>query len=532
MASSDLSNFSSALGDDDEIAQSNDSSGNKGVRLEIISNRSNSSLEVAHGHRPHASLTNKCCNALCLFKAAVITSCIVFLLMVAIVSWFYVVTAPCLVTLQVNTSYNRCRVSYLFRGSVFALILIMVLFISWLGQKTYSDGNRTIRVSQPVSPFAIAIVICTGFVSMFPWLPVNLVPLGPVILGFVYTINRKDARMRMLVFVFAFPTFSLTAIAFSTAALALQNNAPFQSNGTDASQGPFTYNPWNYNASDVRTACLHAAAILASMVLGWFAGVAVRFASTFKSGVLLHPCTRKCCSACVCSEEYKNRIQIPKTYNQLLNDENLETFDILLDSETRYQASRMTQLFSRSAWTHAATIIKDPSVEVKNLYGIIEEEDNSERYFVFEAVRPQVRLTPLRQWMRRKAGNGADKRISAYVKLHFERNYADKDIVNKWLLEKHGTKFVTDPNRMRDANYQLNRDWNEDPGLRDWNDDGTVFCSQLVASGLQKIGVLDPIRPAANYTPHDLSNEEATTSLFLKRNAQFSRDHTRLLEAS
>ena len=101
---------------------------------------------------------------------------------------------------------------------------------------------------------------------------------------------------------------------------------------------------------------------------------------------------------------------------------------------------------------------------------------------------------------------------------------------NPRILEKHGTKFVTDPNRMRDANYQLNRDWNEDPSARDWNDDGSMFCSQLVASGLQKIGLLDPIRPSANYTPHDLSNEEETTSLFLKRGAKISRKMTRLLE--
>jgi hypothetical protein len=498
--------------------------------------------EVATPHRVDPSLTKKCVNALCLFKAAAVSTVVICLMMLVILVGFFVETAPCWGELQVHAMLPPCRVSYLVRIIVVFVMLVAFFTVTCIGQKTYRDAKlkRTVRVSEPVSAFALGIVVITTFVVMFPWLPAPLIPFGPLVLGYVYTMKRRDARMRMLVFVIVIPLFSVTAVVFAIIALVAKQsmpsnvNLPLNATVSDERFAPFAYDPWSYTGHSFPYDSIHAASVMAALVLGWITAVSVRFVSSYKSGVLFHPgCTK--CHYCLCSKKKTDKwIDQPKSYEELVRTENLETFDILLDSETRYQASRMTRIFSRSNWTHAATIVKDPSDQVKRAYGCMDVEEtgitNMERYFVFEAVRPVVRLTPLKKWMRLKADQGKDRRISAFVKLRFTRTGADADLVNEWMLEKKGTRFVTDPNRMRDANYQLNRDWNEDPKLRDSNDDGSMFCSQLVASGLQKINLLDRIRPSANYTPHDLSNEETTTTPFLRRGAAFSRERVRIWE--
>lgn len=509
-------------------------------------------------HRVDPSLTNKCVNALCLFKAAAVTTLILCFTMVAILVSFFIETASCWDKFQIYSMVPSCRVSYLTRSIVVIILIVTFFTVTCLGQKVYRDGKRTIRVSEPISTFALFLFVCTAFTVVFPWLPVPLIPFGPLAMSYLYTMKRRDARMRMLVFVIVIPLFSAAALTFVVIALVTAQSMPgtaklpVNATVSDERFAPFAYDPWSYTGHAFPYDCLHAATIMAAQILGWTMAVSVRFASSFKSGVLFDPACTRCFFFSVCTRK-ERWIDRPKSYEELIRTENLETFDILLDSETRYQASRMTQMFSRSTWTHAATIIKDPSEQVKRAYGCAEDGDEQvagkyedsditiprasskskskfkERYFVFEAVRPVVRLTPLRKWIRLKADKGKDRRISAFVKLHFTRTAEDAELVNQWMLAKKGTRFVTDPNRMRDANYQLNRDWNDDPELRDWNDDGSMFCSQLVASGLQKINLLDPIRPSSNYTPHDLSNEETTTAPFLQREAAFSRTRVRIL---
>jgi len=224
-----------------------------------------------------------------------------------------------------------------------------------------------------------------------------------------------------------------------------------------------------------------------------------------------------------------------KTYEMLRDEAN--TFDVILESESESPASRLTSLWSRSPWTHAAMVVESPPDSVLTLYGIptqdkaraiildleskleqIPENESSdaadkkrrrlakklhkarviadETLFVYEAVRPVVNLTSLKLWMEDKESNDKAK-IFGLVPLQMYNGYAKVDLNLKGLtdlmIEMHGTKFVDDPKFMVRANYQMNRN----------KDVNQVFCSELVALMYQRVGLLSEDRDAANFTPSD-----------------------------
>ncbi len=498
-------------------------------------------LNAPTPHRTDPSLTKACCNPLRLFATAIVVCSLIGFLMLAVVSWFFVTTTHCWGELQVDAGHPACRLSYGSRIAVTGVLVGLHVTITCVGQKVYTDGSRSVRVSEPVSVFTVCLVATTLFFLLFPWMPVPVIPMAPLVCGYVYAIKRQDARMRMLVFVVFIPTVTILVILLSVVALrttgldaeghASTDNATVAAatddvhgDAGDDVVGPFSYDPLS-GGFPAAVGALHSAAVAAALIVGWAFALIARCISTYQSGT-------KICGCC----GRKRWREETLTYDELCATHTPETFDVLLDSETRYTASRMTQLFSRSAWTHAAMIVKEPSLEVKRAYGVgdstttpDDDGDHHERFYVFEAVRPQVRLTGLRRWMELKSRAGrSGRRVSAFVKLQVSRDVVDAAAVHAWMLDMVGTRFVTDPLRMRDANYQINH--NYDGPDRDANDDGSVFCSQLVATGLQHVGLLDPIRPAANYTPSDVSNEETTTRLFLLQGARFSRDRVSLLE--
>ena len=215
----------------------------------------------------------------------------------------------------------------------------------------------------------------------------------------------------------------------------------------------------------------------------------------------------------------------------------LQTFDIILESESKSSASRLTALWSRSAWTHSAMIVRNPPDEIKRLYGIptqseadgilaqldasidtwpmgqlTDAEDRtldevkayreeiqsirSEDLFVFEAVRPVVELNPLRLWMEEKEVKFPYKIIVLnQLKMYEGRATVqlNMDGLIEVMNEMHGVEFVDDPTYMIRANYQLNRD----------KDTESVFCSELLAIIYQRVGLLSEKREASNFTPND-----------------------------
>ena len=151
----------------------------------------------------------------------------------------------------------------------------------------------------------------------------------------------------------------------------------------------------------------------------------------------------------------------PNADEELANANYLDTLDLVLESEINHWTSHVQHFFARSAWTHVAMIIRDPPHSVLKAYGLLKyarEMPEHAHLFVFEAVRPNVRLTPLREYMRYKQDISAYKVIGVR-KLHMDRkrgiNWPE---LEQFMIDLSKTKFVVGPLAMVKANYQLNAD--------------------------------------------------------------------------
>ena len=149
------------------------------------------------------------------------------------------------------------------------------------------------------------------------------------------------------------------------------------------------------------------------------------------------------------------------TYEEIVNSNYLDTLDLIVESETNHWTSHVQHFFARTAWTHVAMIIRDPPLSVLKAYGLLKyvrEMPEHAHLFVFEAVRPSIRLTPLREYMRYKQDISSYKVIGVR-KLHLDRkrgiNWPE---LEQFMLDMSTTNFVVGPLAMVKANYQLNAD--------------------------------------------------------------------------
>ena len=218
--------------------------------------------------------------------------------------------------------------------------------------------------------------------------------------------------------------------------------------------------------------------------------------------------------------------------------QNLNELDVILESENRYAPSRVTTLFSRSPWTHSGMIVRNPSDQVKALYGVktqaqlmqeltrqinlettsVEEQlarnkaisrlelELNEELYVFEAVRPVVALTPLCTWMAAKEANMPYKVIVCRRLKMYEgraKVILDRAGLEELMLEVNGLPFALQAKSMLKANYQFNRERFTD----------SIFCSELVAEAYQRVGLLSEKRLSSNFTPRDFSSSVETKLL-------------------
>ncbi len=220
--------------------------------------------------------------------------------------------------------------------------------------------------------------------------------------------------------------------------------------------------------------------------------------------------------------------------------ENLQPLDIILESENRFAPSRITSLWSRSAWTHSGLLVSNLSDSIKKLYGIatheeltaeieelrrrsnpMQEQESAqllqrlqleldEELYVFEAVRPVVALTPLCTWMAAKEQHMPYKLlICRQLRMYESRASIQLDMtgIESLLREVHGFPFTLEVNRIFRANYQAN--------TQPFSD--SIFCSELVAEAYRRAGLLTEKRLSANYCPKDFSKDSKTTLLLNAR---------------
>ena len=366
--------------------------------------------------RQAAGGMNQCGQPICLFKAAIAVGTTALGIACTILVWFYYNTRHCWTEHRTLSVSGACHFDVGVRVTVASLFSLVAILIIVLGQKRHGD----VRTTHYLHPGVMVGWLCMLASLLSPWLPVPYAPLPLTLGAFLYTLLRNEPRFRMLVFLLLVPTLILS---FTTlGCIALMDEATLK------------------EAASVRYSLLNASAACCGMYLGWAIAILYRFVSAFQSGTVLR----------MGGTAWMDQAKVCK---ELLRDCDVETCDILVESETRYIASRMTSLFSRSAWTHVALLIRNPSDGLLKRY---EAEASPTGLFVFEVVRPEIRLTPLETWLDKKSKFSPDK-VVAYVKLHLDRSLLPEFVpsIETWMATLHGTKFCTNASRMRDANYQV-----------------------------------------------------------------------------
>ena len=148
-----------------------------------------------------------------------------------------------------------------------------------------------------------------------------------------------------------------------------------------------------------------------------------------------------------------------------------------------------------------AKLIEKPDGESAQLFLELDRilDAMEESLYVFEAVRPVVALSPLKEWMSAKQIHMPYKVI---VCRRFQEYQGEakvqwnKEGFEEFMLEVNGLPFTLDANNMIRANYQLNTK----------KYDGSIFCSELVAEAFQRAGIFSKSRLSSNYTPNDFSS--------------------------
>ena len=363
----------------------------------------------------------------------------------------------------------------------------LTYFFSVVVARTHGKWNSNIEPIGLIAIFSF-LAICVGA-------PDIAFPGFVAVFCFLYTLLRKDNRKRTIV-VLTMLLVCLIGISVS----AIMDSIIFR-------------------------------ALFASVAVGVLTAMLVRFVDTYRSGTVI--------LGGDWLEEWKN-------YDDIRDE--LQTFDVLLESENKYAPSRITSLFSRSAWTHAAMVVRNPSDRVKTAYGVDTHEELSQRareirsqllesnhsaegrdqlfaeldrildameesLYVFEAVRPVVALTPLKEWMTAKQIHMPYKVI---VCRRFQEYQGEARVVwnqegfEDFMLEVNGLPFTLDANNMIRANYQLNTKKYA----------GSIFCSELVAEAFQRAGIFSKSRLSSNYTPNDFSSLVPTKFLLSASLAQ------------
>ena len=164
------------------------------------------------------------------------------------------------------------------------------------------------------------------------------------------------------------------------------------------------------------------------------------------------------------------------SYNKIRSE--LDTGDILLWSSTNF-FSRLIQTFCNSSWSHVGMVVRFPGDLLMLWESTLDDRVSG------------VRLTPLSQSL-------CD--TVAVRKMHIERTPLLFESVMKVRKELNGRPFESDLMQMVCASY-------DGPLGHNDTDLASLFCSELIAETLIRIGILGSSKPSNEYTPKDFSSE-------------------------
>eukprot|EP01103_Thecamoeba_quadrilineata_P003857 TRINITY_DN13595_c0_g1_i1.p1 TRINITY_DN13595_c0_g1~~TRINITY_DN13595_c0_g1_i1.p1 ORF type:complete len:428 (-),score=57.01 TRINITY_DN13595_c0_g1_i1:23-1270(-) len=220
--------------------------------------------------------------------------------------------------------------------------------------------------------------------------------------------------------------------------------------------------------------------------------------------------------------------QMEKVWDSQLGCEHLnqvldraKTGDIILHSGTGSFA-RAIQFSSKSIWSHAAIIIRDPSPEVRQKYDL----EDHHHVFVLESETSGntfdkragggVQLSDYEKWIRWYCG---DMPIHLTVIRHindsaYSSNQTQEQMyprLTEWLCSIQYKSYETSKSEMVKSLFAANRNMSTE----------TFFCSEVVAATLQALELLPTNLVSCNFLPGDLSSERNKLQLALLRNASY-----------
>jgi hypothetical protein len=171
----------------------------------------------------------------------------------------------------------------------------------------------------------------------------------------------------------------------------------------------------------------------------------------------------------------------------------LDNGDVLLfagESRFAHGIKRLTHCH----WSHSALVAR-----AKGRLLLLEAAlDNDLADVATHEIGSGVNLFDLEQWLRHFGGE------TAIRPLHVERTEAMGEALLDFFREVHGRPYERNKLEMLRAPY-------DGPlGANTQEDMSSFFCSELVAEGYRRMGLLPDRPPANEYTPRDFSSERKT----------------------
>jgi hypothetical protein len=169
--------------------------------------------------------------------------------------------------------------------------------------------------------------------------------------------------------------------------------------------------------------------------------------------------------------------------------------------------SRMIEFLQATPYSHSGVAVRhgagdEPMILHASAYGVVPDDAAG------GAIHNGVQLVSLRDTL--AAYEKVDE-TCLYRSLEVERTEEMSEMVRTFIEEMDGRQFakVLGPPRWIEGRY-----------LHRPTGDGSIFCSQMVATLYQRLGLLGDDPPANAYAPKDFS--EANTGLALLRGARLA----------
>lgn len=171
----------------------------------------------------------------------------------------------------------------------------------------------------------------------------------------------------------------------------------------------------------------------------------------------------------------------------------LDSGDVLLFAGESRLARGIKRL-THCHWSHSALVAR-----VRGRLLLFEAAlDNDLADIATHEAASGVNLFDLEEWLRHFGGE------TAIRPLHVERTEAMQASLVAFLREVHRRPYE------RNKLEMLRADFDGPLGTNREEDPSSFFCSELVAEGYHRMGLLPDQPPANEYTPRDFSSERAT----------------------